>query len=341
MITGDHPLTAFSIAKDLKLTNDYNDVTTGDEVDNYLKKGNKTFDEFVKNKCIFTRVTPLQKLEIVESLKRQGEFVAVTGDGVNDAPALKSANIGIAMGSGTDIARETANMIVIDDNFKSIVAGVKEGRIAYANIRKIIYFLISCGLAEVLFFCLSIIFDLPMPLVAIQLLWLNVVTDGIQDFALSFEKAENGIMKEKPRNPKESLFEKNLFQEIIVSGSVIGIIVFIVWYYLIKNVGMDVSQARGYIMALMVFIQNVHVFNCRSERKSAFSVPLKTNKLIVVGVLCSVLLQVIVMEVDFMSKFLQTVSISFTHLIWLFLIALLILIIMEIYKELKYRKKDT
>ena len=340
MITGDHPLTAFSIAKDLKLTDNYDDVTIGTEVDEYFKKGKKAFDKFVKSKCVFSRVTPLQKLEIVESLKRQGEFVAVTGDGVNDAPALKASNIGIAMGSGTDIARETANMIVIDDNFKSIVAGVKEGRIAYANIRKIIYFLISCGLAEVLFFCLSIIFDLPMPLVAIQLLWLNVVTDGIQDFALSFEKAEDGIMKEKPRDPKEPLFDKNLFQEIIVSGAVIGCIVFSVWYFLINKVGMDVSQARGYIMALMVFIQNVHVFNCRSERKTAFSVPLTKNKLIVVGVLCSILLQVIVMEVGFMSKFLQTVSISFIHLLWLLLIALLVLIIMEIYKELRYGRKN-
>jgi magnesium-transporting ATPase (P-type) len=211
MITGDHPLTAYKIAKDLKLTNTFDEVTTGDEVEKYLKKGEEEFDKFVSEKVVFTRVTPLQKLEIVASLKRQGEFVAVTGDGVNDAPALRTANIGIAMGSGTDIARETANMIVLDDNFKSIVAGILEGRVAYANVRKIIFFLVSCGLAEVLFFCLSIIFDLPMPLVAIQLLWLNVVTDGIQDFALSFEKAEEGIMNEKPRNPKEPLFDKSLF----------------------------------------------------------------------------------------------------------------------------------
>jgi len=335
MITGDHPLTAFAIAKDLKLTNDYKDVTNGEEVDIYLNKGKKEFDKFVSNKTIFTRVTPLQKLEIVESLKRQGEFVAVTGDGVNDAPALKSANIGIAMGSGTDIARETANMIVIDDNFKSIVAGVKEGRTAYSNIRKIIYFLISCGMAEVLFFCLSIVFDLPMPLVAIQLLWLNVVTDGIQDFALSFEKAEKGIMKEKPRNPKESLFDKTLIQEIIVSGLTIGVIVFIVWYYLINIAKMDVNVARGYIMALMVFIQNIHVFNCRSEQKSAFKVPLKNNKLIVIGVLCSVLLQVIVMEVPFLSSLLQTTQIPVINMIYLVLIATTVLIVIEIYKTIK------
>lgn len=339
MITGDHPLTAFSIAKELKLTDDYEKVTTGLEVDEYLAKGKEEFDKFIQKKCIFTRVTPLQKLEIVESLKRQGEFVAVTGDGVNDAPALKSANIGIAMGSGTDLARETANMIVIDDNFKSIVAGVKEGRIAYSNIRKIIYFLVSCGLAEVLFFCLAIIFDLPMPLVAIQLLWLNVVTDGIQDLALSFEKAENGIMKEKPRDPKEPLFDKYLFQEIIFSGLVIGFVVFAVWYYLVKLLGMDVNVARGYIMALMVFIQNIHVFNCRSEKNSAFSVPIKTNKLIGVAFLSSITLQVIVMEVPILSKFLQTSSIPISHLLLLFLMASCVLWIVEFYKQIKYKNK--
>ena len=334
MITGDHPLTAYSIAKDLELTNTYDEVATGVELDKEFKKGEESFDKFIKTKKVYARVTPLQKLNIVESLKRQGEFVAVTGDGVNDAPALKAANIGVAMGSGTDIARETADMIIVDDNFKSIVSGIKEGRVAYSNIRKIIYFLISCGLAEVVFFCLSIVLDLPMPLVAIQLLWLNVVTDGIQDFALSFEKAEDGILKEKPRNPKESIFNASLLREILVSGLLIGFTVFIVWITLINILGMDTNCARGYIMALMVFIQNIHVFNCRSESKSAFSVPLRRNWLIAGGVFASVLLQIIVMEVPYLSSFLKTVSIPLGHLVYLFLISSVVLIVMEIYKQI-------
>ena len=337
MITGDHPLTAFSIAKDLELTDTFDEVTHGEEVEAVFNQGEEAFDAFVKSKVVFTRVTPIQKLNIIESLKRQGEFVGVTGDGVNDAPALKSANIGIAMGSGTDIARETAKMIVIDDNFKSIVAGVKEGRIAYSNIRKIAYFLLSCGLAEVLFFCLSIIFNMDMPLVAIQLLWLNVVTDGIQDFALSFEKGESDIMEEPPRNPDEPLFDKSLFREVAIAGLTIGIVVFATWYYLINIIHMDINVARGYIMALMVFIQNIHVFNCRSEKHSALSVPITSNKIILFGVLASVLLQVIVMEVPVLSAFLSTTSVPVLHMIYLFLIGTTVFFVLEFYKEIMRR----
>ena len=146
-------------------------------------------------------------------------------------------------------------------------------------------------------------------------------------------------MYEKPRSPKEPLFNKSLFEEILFSGLVIGILVFIVWYYLINNLGMDIPMARGYIMALMVFIQNIHVFNCRSEKDSAFSVSLKSNKLIILAFVSSIILQFIVMEVPFMSAFLQTVSIPFINLIYLFVLALLVLLLMEIYKFLRYRKR--
>ena len=239
------------------------------------------------------------------------------------------------MGSGTDVAKEVSSMIIIDDNFKSIAAGIKEGRNAYSNIRKISYMLISCGLAEVLFFILSIIFNLPMPLVAIQLLWLNIVTDGLQDLALSFEKAENKIMKEKPRNPKETLFNKELLTEVLISGISIGILVFGVWYFLINNLAIDVKIARGYVMALMVFIQNIHVLNCRSETQSIFSISFKNNPLVIITIISSILLQIIVMEVPLLSMFLQTSSIPIINLGYLLLISTSILIIMEIYKYYK------
>lgn len=338
MITGDHPLTAFKIANELGLAHDMSEVTIGQEVDEYIEKGQESFDLFIQNKKVFTRVTPMNKLAIVESFKRQGEFVAVTGDGVNDTPALKSANIGISMGSGTDVAKDTASMIVIDDNFKSIASGVKEGRNAYSNIRKVSYMLLSCGVAEVLFFMLSIFFNLPMPLVAIQLLWLNIVTDGLQDFALSFEKAEKNIMLELPRSPKESIFNKELIIEVMIAGLTIGLLVFSAWSYMIHILHMDVSIARGYIMVLMVFMQNIHVLNCRSEKQSTFQISLKSNPMIIFSIVSAIVLQIIVMEVPVLSKFLQTSSVPILHMVWLLLFSFIILIVMELYKRIRYGK---
>lgn len=338
MITGDHALTAFAIAKELRMANSFDEVVTGDELKQYLDE-NESFDSFIKNKKIFARVTPIEKLKIVESLERMGEFVAVTGDGVNDAPAIKFANIGVAMGSGTDVAKETAKMIIVDDNFTSIVAGIEEGRNAYSNIRKICILLLSCGIAEVFFYLMSIVFNLPIPLLAIQLLWLNLVTDGLQDMALSFERETDTIMKEKPRKTTEGLFEKEMLKQIMISGLFMGILVFIVWVFLIKVFNMDENIARGYVLALMVFIQNFHVLNCRSESKSVFNNKLSTNKFVIVAIVSSVLLQIIVMEVPVLSNFLQTTSIPYLHLILLILLACPILFVMELYKYIKSIKK--
>ena len=335
MITGDHPLTAFKIAKDLKLVNSYDEVTTSDEIRTYLKKSDREFDEFVKTKKVFARVSSLEKLKIVESLKRSGEFVAVTGDGVNDALALQSANVGVSMGSGTDIAKDTSKIILLDDNFKSLVNGIFEGRVAYSNIRKIVYFLLSCGFAEVLFFTLSILFNMPMPLVAIQLLWLNVVTDGIQDFALSFEKGDKSIMTNNYQSPKSGLFNRKMVSQILLSGLTIGLVVFGLWIYLINYMKLDVAVARTYVMALMIIIQNIHAFNCKSEDKSVGEINIFSNKIFLFGIIGSVILGISVIQIKFFNSFLKTTGLPISNLCMLFVLGFVILIVMEIYKKIK------
>ncbi|MBR6133595.1 MAG: cation-transporting P-type ATPase [Bacilli bacterium] len=337
MITGDHPLTALSIAKDLGLVNSDDQVATGVEVQEARSKGEIEFDEFVKSKRVFSRVTPMDKLEIVNSFKRQGEFVAVTGDGVNDAPAIKSANIGIAMGSGTDVAKETASIIVADDNFTSIVDGIREGRCAYSNIRKISLFLLGCGFAEIAFFLLSIAFGYEIPLVAIQLLWLNMVTDGFQDISLSLETCEDDIMKEKPRDTKESLFNKDLILGIAVLGTTITIIVFGTWLFMMKR-NYNLVTARSIIMMLMVIIQNINVLNCRSEKKSLFSISLKTNPLLIVTIIGSILLQVVLAEIDITAKFLNVEPISWLSIMEIFGLSFIIIVVFEVYKYIRERR---
>ncbi len=338
MITGDHPLTAYAIAKELDLCDSFDEVATGEDVEKYRKLGEQEFDEFVSKIRVFSRVTPIDKLDIVNSFKRQGEFVAVTGDGVNDAPAIKSANIGIAMGSGTDVAKETASMIIINDSFTSIVEGVKEGRSAYNNIRKIALFLLGCGFAEVAFFLFSIAYGFNIPLVAIQLLWLNIVTNGLQDIALSFEKPDKDIMKEKPRNTKESLFSKDLMTEVLILGIAITLIVFLVWKYMMDN-SYDIVYARSVIMMLMVFIQNVDVLNCRSEKESVFKTPFFSNPFALFAIGSAILLQIVVAEISFTAKILNLTPISFTEILGQLLLSLIVIVVFEIYKYIYKTKK--
>lgn len=340
MITGDHPFTATAIAKDLNIIKNSDEVVDGNTLDKYLNMGTKDFDNFIKKIKVFARITPSQKLAIVESYKRQGEFIAVTGDGVNDAPALKSANIGVAMGSGTDVAKETGDMIITDNNFLSIVKGIEEGRYAYSNIRKVIYLLIACGFAEVMLFVLSIIFDTPMPLLAVQLLWLNLVTDGIQDIALAFEKGDNEVMNQKPRNPKESIFNKLLISETIISGLTISVLVFIFWYILLYKMNMEVNHARSYILLIMVFMQNIHVFNCRSETKSAFKIPFKNNKFIVLGVISVLTIQLIVSETTIMSDMLHIYPISIDKVLLAITLSIPLLLVMELFKYILKKRES-
>lgn len=332
IITGDHALTAYAIAKELNIINNLDEVATGDEIEKSLLKGQYVFDNFVSKRKVFARVTPEHKLAIVESLKRNGEFVAVTGDGVNDAPAMRSANIGIAMGSGTDVAKETGEMIITDDSFLSIVAGIEEGRYAYDNIRKVINLLISCGIAEVLFFILSIIANMPMPLVAIQLLWLNLVTDGIQDVALANEAGEIGVMNRKPRDPKESILDKHLIIETLTAGITIGVVIFILWFYLINFKHLPLNHARTYILMAMVFMQNIHAFNCRSEYTSIFKVPIKNNYFIVIGVLIVLALHLIVTQVPYLSHILNTEPLAIKEILSMLLVTIPLLIVSEVYK---------
>ena len=332
MITGDHPLTALSIAKDINIADGESQVATGKEIEEKFALGQEEFDNFIKNKVVFSRVAPIDKLHIVESLKRQGEFVAVTGDGVNDSPAIKSAHIGIAMGSGTDVSKETADMIIMDDNFASIVEGVKEGRCAYSNIRKITYFLLSTSIAEVLFFILALVCGVGTPLLPIQLLWLNIITDGMQDVSLSLEKPEKNIMLEKPRSTKESLFSKTIVSESFVMGGFIGLVVFGSWMILTQTLKLDITVARSLVMTLMVLLQNVHAFNCRSEKQSLFKINFKSNWFFLVSVLGSIGLQILFMEVPALSQLLELTTVPYDILLILVAVSLTAFAVGEIYK---------
>ena len=339
MITGDHPLTAYGIAKELNIISNPEEVATSTELIEKEKLGEEQFDKYVLSKKVFARVTPNQKLKIVNCLIRHGHVVAVSGDGVNDAPALKKANIGIAMGSGTDVAKETASMIITDDNFRSIVSGIEEGRCSYSNIRKVIYFLLSCGISEVMLFTLSIIFNLELPLLAIQLLWLNLVTDGIQDIALSFEKKEDDIMLQKPRSKDEKIFNKLLVKEILVSGIYIGIVSFIFWL-IISNQNMDIKLARSYLMLFLVFIQNIHTFNCRSEKKSLFKIPFKNNYMIYLGIGLTLTIQLLVSNTPCLSHLLHLEALPFCIILIALACALPIILVMEIFKIINKKSID-
>ncbi|MDW8296006.1 MAG: HAD-IC family P-type ATPase [Raineya sp.] len=335
MITGDHPATALAIAKELHIAHHKSQVITGKEL---LALPESQIGEILQSKTVFARVSPEQKLQIVRALQEKGNFVAVTGDGVNDAPALKAAHIGVAMGYGTDVAKEASSIIVTDNNFASIAAGVEEGRYAYDNLRKIIYLLISTGFAEVIMILTSLIAGLPIPLLAVQLLWLNLVTNGIQDVALAFEKGEKEVMSLPPRKPQEGIFNRKMLEQLFISGFVIASLTFTLWFLMIKHWHYNEAEARNYVLLLMVLLQNFHAFNCRSERKSIFKIPLSNNWLLVLGVLVAQSLHILCMHIPFMANMLKIQPVSLQDWLLLLPLASIIVLVMEIYKRASFRK---
>jgi magnesium-transporting ATPase (P-type) len=336
MVTGDHPATALAIARDLGIARTDDDVVVGRELPETDTPHDPAFADRVRNKRVFARVSPLQKLRIVEVLRADGHFVAVTGDGVNDAPALRAANIGVAMGSGTDVAKDTASIIVTDDNFATIVDGVREGRIAYENVRKVIYLLVSTGAAEIALFLAAVLIGLPLPLLAIQLLWLNLVTNGIQGVALAFEGGEPGTMQRKPRDPAEGIFNPLMIWQVLLSGAVMFAGTIGLWYWLLST-GYTEDVARGLVLTLMVLFQNFHVFNTRSEHTSAFRVPLRNNPFIFLGVLSALGLHLAAINIPLMQSVLYVAPISLAQFGLLVALAASILVVMELFKLVQRR----
>lgn len=332
MVTGDHPATAFAIAKELGIAKAKEDVITGTEMSGMDMIPFSELAEKIKGKKVFARVAPLQKQRIVESMKAIGHFVAVTGDGANDAPALKSAHIGVAMGAGTDLAKEASSIIITDNNFASITAGIEEGRFTFDNLRKIIYMLISTGAAELLTVALAITTNIPLPFIAVQLLWLNLVTNGIQDIALAFEQGDRSVMQLPPRKPDESIFDKLMNTQIIVSGIVIAALAFGAWYCLIYKLGYTERHARTVVMMFMVLLQNFHVLNCRSETKSLFKMPIRDNYVLFVGILLAQLVHISASYIPGLNTTLQLEPIALNEWIILLPAAASILVVMEAFK---------
>lgn len=337
MLTGDHPLTAMSIARQLKLLDEKNSqsqVITGSQLAEASAQGANAVDRLTASGLIYARVTPEQKLDIVASLIRQGEFVAVTGDGVNDAPALNASHVGVAMGlRGTDVAREASDLLLTDDNFASVVAGVREGRIAYQNIRKVVFFLVSTGAAEIVLFLLASIFATPMPLTAVQLLWLNLVTSGVQHIGLAVEPGEGDEMQKPPRSPDEALFNPLMIRRVLISALVVGGLSFICFAHLL-DAGWSESSARNSVLLLMVLFENVQALNSRSESKSVFLQPWRHNRSLILAILAAQAIHSAAMYWPPMQQVLGAESVQLSHWVSLLVVAVALLLVIEADKGL-------
>jgi Ca2+-transporting ATPase len=304
MITGDHKLTAMAIATQLRMMDKESIVLTGEELESI---SDSALDKIIPRVRVFARVNPSHKHRIVKCLKKQGKVVAMTGDGVNDAPAIKEADIGIAMGiSGTDVTKEASSMILMDDNFSTIVAAVEEGRVIYDNIRKFIRYLLSCNIGEVLTMLIASLLDLPLPLLPIQILLVNLATDGLPAMALCMEPGEKDVMLRRPREKKESIFSDGLWGKIVVRGIMIGLCTVISFTISLILFGGNEALANTVCLCTLVLSQLFHVFECKSERHSVFQVGFFSNMYLVYASLSSTILLLLTVYLPWFQKIFKT-----------------------------------
>ncbi len=335
MITGDHILTAKAIATNLGILKSNDLAISGKELDNISQK---KLEKDIMKYSVFARVSPEHKVRIVKAFRANGLVVAMTGDGVNDAPALKNADIGVAMGkNGTDVAKNASDMILTDDNFVTIVEAVKEGRHIYDNIRKAIHFLIATNVGEIVTIFIGLLLGLESPLLAIQLLWINLVTDSLPAIALGLEPIEKGIMNKKPKNPKKGIFSDGLWGKIFIEGTMIGLLTLFA-FSIGNKYSLEVGRTMAFICLSM--LELVHSFNIRSN-SSIFEIGLFKNKYLIGAFLLGTFLQIIVVTFAPIAHIFDVVMLTKTQWLYTIIISLLPIIIIELkkkFKEIKYGK---
>jgi P-type Ca2+ transporter type 2C len=332
MITGDHPATALAIARELGIAADGTQMITGPEL---ARLSDEALARRVAAVRVYARVDPAQKIRIVEALQRRGEIVAMTGDGVNDAPALKRADIGIAMGKGgTDVAREAASLVLLDDNFATIVEAVREGRRIFDNIRKFIRFVMTGNSGEIWTIFLAPFLGLPMPLLPIQILWINLVTDGLPGLALAAEAAEPGVMRRPPRHPRESVFAHGLWQHVVWVGLLIGGLSLFAQAWAIHT---GSTHWQTIVFTVLTLSQLAHVMAIRSERESLFRQGVTTNPPLLAAVAFTIGLQIAAIYVPFLNGVLDTAPLTAGELAFCFILAGVTFVAVEVEKFLVRR----
>lgn len=332
MITGDYKDTAVAIAKDLGLMTSESMVLTGSELDNIT---DEELRKSVENTSVYARVSPEHKVRIVEALRYNGHITAMTGDGVNDAMALKRADIGVSMGiTGTDVAKGTADIVLTDDNFASIVSAVEEGRIIYSNIRKFVFFLLSCNVGEILIVFLSILFNLPVPLLPIQLLWLNLVTDSFPALALGTEKGDRDIMSLKPRSAKEPILDNTMLIGIVVQSIALTVAVLTAYIWALDRYSDNLLIARTFAFTTLICAELIRAYSSRSERHSIIKLGIFSNKTLVYASILSFALLLLVLYVPFLQPVFKTYALSINDWLTVLVLCFIPLIAGEVNKLL-------